>query len=170
MQNLFGAMPDEEKFFLYAMMGLIVVLILCVAYLFSALAKLKRRYRAMMHGNETGANFETMLLSYIDETRSVAAEHRALKEKDKQLENLLQRALTRIGVVRFSAFEDMGGDLSYAVAMLDAYDNGVVFSSIFGREDSRGYAKPIEHGQSKYALSEEEQEAIHKAMNSAKNF
>ena len=58
----------------------------------------------------------------------------------------------------------MGSDLSYAVAMLDAHNNGVLFSSIFAREDSRSYVKPIEAGRSTYKLTREEAEALDKAM------
>ena len=58
----------------------------------------------------------------------------------------------------------MGSDLSYAVALLDAENNGVILSSIFGREDSRSYVKPIEGGKSTYTLTDEEQQALQKAM------
>jgi hypothetical protein len=67
-------------------------------------------------------------------------------------------------MVRFRAFEDMGSDLSYAVALLDAHNNGVVLSSIFGREDSRSYAKPIEDGKSSYPMTQEEEQALKEAM------
>ena len=69
-----------------------------------------------------------------------------------------------MGMVRFRAFEDMGGDLSYAVAMLDSHNNGVILSSVFGREGSQAYAKPIENGSSTYKLTEEEQPALREAM------
>ena len=67
-------------------------------------------------------------------------------------------------MVRFRAFEDMGSDLSYAVALLDSHNNGVVLSSIFGREDSRSYVKPIEDGHSTYTMTEEEEQALREAM------
>ena len=69
----------------------------------------------------------------------------------------------KVGVVRFRAFEDTGSDLSFAVALLDSEDNGVVLSSLFGRTESRVYAKPVEHGASSYLLSTEENEALSKA-------
>ena len=115
-------------------------------------------------GVDDSANLETMLLSHIDETRSVAESNERLKEKNRQLEELLNTALTRVGVVRFCAFENMGSDLSYAVALLDAHNNGVVMSSLFGREDSRSYVKPIQNGTSTYTLTAEEQQALREAM------
>ena len=76
----------------------------------------------------------------------------------------MQLAITRVRVVRFRAFDDMGSDLSYAVALLDSHNNGVILTSIFGREDSRSYVKPVENGTSTYALMEEEQQALDEAM------
>ena len=146
----------------------VVVLLLLVLYLLFALSSLKARYRAMMTGAETGAAFEEMLLGHIKKTNAVAEENVQLREKNAVMDALLQTALTRVGVVRFSAFKDMGSDLSYAVALLDAHNNGVVFSSIFAREDSRTYVKPIENGRSSYTLTAEEEQAIRDAVASAR--
>ena len=67
-------------------------------------------------------------------------------------------------MVRFRAFEDIGSDLSFAFALLNQEGSGVVLSSIFNREDSRVYAKPINQGQSTYPLTEEEKQVINKAL------
>lgn len=143
-------------------------LFLFVLYLLIAVSRLKGRYREMMTGEETGRDFESMLLRHIEETHAVAAENRDLQIDNRRISELLDRAVTRVGVVRFRAFEDMGSDLSYAVALLDAHNDGVVLSSIFGREDSRSYVKPIEAGKSTYTLTNEEDEAIRQAMQSAR--
>lgn len=143
-------------------------LFLLVLYLLVAVSRLKGRYREMMTGEETGRDFESMLLRHIEETHAVAAENRDLQIDNRRISELLDRAVTRVGVVRFRAFEDMGSDLSYAVALLDAHNDGVVLSSIFGREDSRSYVKPIEAGKSTYTLTNEEDDAIRQAMQSAR--
>ena len=143
-------------------------LFLLVLYLLIAVSRLKGRYREMMTGEETGRDFESMLLRHIEETHAVAAENRDLQIDNRRISELLDRAVTRVGVVRFRAFEDMGSDLSYAVALLDAHNDGVVLSSIFGREDSRSYVKPIEAGKSTYTLTNEEDDAIRQAIQSAR--
>jgi hypothetical protein len=74
------------------------------------------------------------------------------------------RAVQNVGLVRFDAFEDMGGALSFAAALLDAEGNGIVLSSINGRSETRIYAKPIERGTSRINLSGEEEEAIRRAL------
>ena len=74
--------------------------------------------------------------------------------------------IQKVGIVRYSAFKDTGSDLSFAVAMLDEKNNGIVFNGIYSREMSNIYAKPIKNGKSEYTLSEEEVEAINRAVSS----
>lgn len=151
--------------YMIAILGvLMIVMYLLIINLYYNLNYMKKRYKKMMTGVDDGANLERMLLGHIDETRSVAQENEKLKAENKRIDDLLKRALTRVSVVRFRAFEDMGSDLSYSVALLDSHNNGVVMSSIFGREDSRSYVKPIENGNSTYQLTAEEEQALREAM------
>jgi hypothetical protein len=69
-----------------------------------------------------------------------------------------------VGLVRYDAFDDMGGHLSFSAALLDAAGNGVVITSINGRQDTRCYAKPVRGGESEYNLSAEEEAAIRQAL------
>lgn len=80
------------------------------------------------------------------------------------LEEALVRSIQNVGLVRFDAFEDMGGKLSFSIALLDADGNGVVLTSINGRNETRIYAKPVERGASRIQLAEEEVEAIRRAL------
>lgn len=130
------------------------------------LSYMKKRYRKMMSGVD-GDNLERLLMGHIDEVHHVVEENQRLDAEYHRIDELLQQAVTRVGMVRFRAFEDMGSDLSYAVALLDANNNGVVLSSIFGREDSRSYAKPIVGGKSTYPMTNEEEEALKEAMSKA---
>jgi hypothetical protein len=72
----------------------------------------------------------------------------------------LGRALSRIGVIRYDAFEDVGGELSFSLALLDEHDDGLVMSSINGRSDGRTYLKTVAGGESRSVLSDEERAAI----------
>ncbi|HYG73193.1 MAG TPA: DUF4446 family protein, partial [Actinomycetota bacterium] len=73
-------------------------------------------------------------------------------------------AVRRVGLVRYDAFEDVGGRLSFSCALLDEHGTGVVVTSINGRQDTRVYAKPITNGTSSYNVSVEEEEAIRQAL------
>ena len=89
---------------------------------------------------------------------------RSLASTDRRQEGLIEGAVRHVGLVRYDAFEDVGGRLSFSCAMLDDHGNGVVMTSISGRQDTRVYAKPVVDGQSQYNLSTEEEEAIRKAL------
>ena len=82
----------------------------------------------------------------------------------RQLENKMKNCIQKVGIVRYNAYRDAGKDLSFAVALLDEKDNGVVFNGIYSREMSNIYAKPIVNGKSRYTMTDEENEALLKAI------
>lgn len=89
---------------------------------------------------------------------------RTLNGTDRRQQDLIEGAVRHVGLVRYDAFEDVGGRLSFSCAMLDDHGNGVVVTSINGRQDTRVYAKPITGGKSPHNLSIEEDEAIRQAL------
>jgi len=102
----------------------------------------------------------------FEEIKHLKKAEQNIKELDKLLKNLKKMAgqsIQKIGLVRFNPFKDTGGNQSFAIALLDAHKNGLVISSLYSREGTRIYGKPIESGQSKYPLSKEELEALKKA-------
>ena len=144
-------------------MLLILVLLILIVYTMVRLSTMRARYREMMRGSET-EDIEGMLIQHIHEVEQVAATNAHILEENELIRQFLRKTLVRTAMVRFRAFEDMGGDLSYAVAMLDANNDGVIFSSIFARADSRSYIKPIKNGSSEYALTDEEKGVLREAM------
>jgi hypothetical protein len=93
---------------------------------------------------------------------------RSLAGTDRRQEALIEGAVRHVGLVRYDAFEDVGGRLSFSCALLDDHGNGVVMTSINGRQDTRVYAKPIVGGTSQYNLSVEEEEAIRQAIDASR--
>ena len=89
---------------------------------------------------------------------------RSLSATDRRQEGLIEGAVRHVGLVRYDAFEDVGGRLSFSCALLDDHGSGVVMTSINGRQDTRVYAKPVDGGRSSYNLSVEEEEAIRRAL------
>jgi hypothetical protein len=89
---------------------------------------------------------------------------RVLNGTDKRQDGILSTAVRHVGLLRYDAFEDVGGRLSFSCALLDDHGNGVVVTSINGRQDTRVYAKPVSEGTSAYNLSTEEEEAIRSAL------
>ncbi len=89
---------------------------------------------------------------------------RTLNATDQRQQTLVEGAVRHVGLVRYDAFEDVGGRLSFSCALLDDHGSGVVMTSINGRQDTRVYAKPVTEGRSSYNLSVEEEEAIRQAL------
>jgi hypothetical protein len=89
---------------------------------------------------------------------------RALNRTDKKQDVQIRGSVRKVALLRYDAFEDVGGRLSFSCAMLDDQGSGVVLTSINGRQETRVYAKPIHEGRSTYNLSAEEEEAIRKAL------
>lgn len=89
---------------------------------------------------------------------------RTLHATDKRQQLQIEAGVRRVGLLRYDAFEDVGGRLSFSCALLDERGNGVVLTSINGRQETRVYAKPVAAGASTYNLSQEEEEAIRQAM------
>jgi Protein of unknown function (DUF4446) len=111
--------------------------------------------------NLTGDDAVGALLGKIDRLEQAV---RALNATDKRQQVQIEGSVRRVGVLRYDAFEDVGGRLSFSCALLDDHGTGVVLTSINGRQETRVYAKPVTTGQSSYNLSQEEAEAIRQAM------
>ena len=89
---------------------------------------------------------------------------RTLNKTDKRQEVMIDGSVRHVALLRYDAFEDVGGRLSFSCAMLDGHGSGVVLTSINGRQETRVYAKPIADGRSSYNLSSEEEEVIRQAL------
>ena len=163
LNNLVSFIASHEAALLLTSMLLILVLLILVIYTMVRLSTMRENYRAMMRGSET-EDLEGMLIQHIREVEQVTATNARILEENEFIRQFLRKTIVRTAMVRFRAFEDMGGDLSYAVAMLDANNDGVIFSSIFARADSRSYIKPIKNGSSEYPLTDEEKGVLREAM------
>jgi hypothetical protein len=92
---------------------------------------------------------------------------RVLNGTDKKQQIQIDGSVRKVALLRYDAFEDVGGRLSFSCALLDDHGTGVVLTSINGRQETRVYAKPVDQATSSYNLSVEEAEAIRQAMASA---
>lgn len=148
----------------------IIVIILSVLYISSVinLKKLRTSYSKFMNKLGNGNNVEELLKEYIKRVETVETKNEEIISYCKVIDENIKRCTQKIGIVRYNAFKDVGSDLSFTLAILDDYNNGVVLNGIYARDSSNIYAKPIENGQSKYILSEEEKEAVNKAINNIK--
>lgn len=152
----------------------LISLMLLAAFIFGLLIfiiviyrlnRLARQYKALLR-NGDGKNLEEVIINNSKTLERVLLKIDVFEEQLSETERLAKKSIQRVGMVRFNAFDDIGGDLSYALALLDQNGDGVVISSIYGRDDARTYAKTIKQGKSSYQLSTEEEQAI---INSVRN-
>lgn len=147
---------------LAALTALAVLNFILLLFFWGRQRRLLKRYRTLLQGS-SGRDLEGLLL---DQSSMIQSSQAAIHDLDKRLTALAADAtnhLQKLGVVRFNPFPESGSDLSFSVALLDSKDNGVVITSLYGRSESRTYAKPILAGHSSYVLTEEEKEALAKA-------
>lgn len=149
---------------LAGLIGLNVVLILVLVCFINKVSRLQRRFERFMTPNSKNHNVESMLLDNIKLLNEIKNVNERLQYEQEYINNRLKTCIQYMGMVRYNTFEDVGGDLSYAIALLDEDKNGVVLNSLYYRQGCYTYGKPIIAGESKYQLSPEEQEAIDKAI------
>lgn len=112
-------------------------------------------------GTLTGDEAVGTLLGRIERIEQAV---RTLNGTDRKQQYQIDGSVRRVALLRYDAFEDVGGRLSFSCAMLDEHGTGVVITSINGRQETRVYAKPVTARTSTYNLSAEEEEAIRQAM------
>lgn len=159
----------ENQDFLRTMTITNVILILLVAVNIIHGIYINRKYIHFMKKIGNGNNLDEMLKKYLADVREIKKDNFEIKAYYTQLDNNIDSCIQKIGLVRYNAFKDVGSDLSFAIALLDRNDNGVILNGLYGSESSNIFAKPIKGGVSKYQLSEEEKEALEIAEQS-KNF
>ncbi len=131
--------------------------------IFSWLVVLEWRLRNLFKGS-AGRDLEGILTDLKKELDKQGKRTREIEKYLEASELRLQKSLKNVGLVRFDSFKGVGGKQSFSAAFLDENKNGAVISSLYGRDFNRTYAKPVEGGVSPHSLSEEEKEAIKKAL------
>ena len=146
-----------------------IVLIIVVGINIFLRMKDRKMYLSFMKRIGNGNDLDQMLKKYLEDVREVKKDNSEIKAYYTQLDRDISSCIQKIGLVRYNAFKDVGSDLSFAVALLDREDNGIVLNGLYGSESSNIYAKPIKRGISSYQLSEEEAYALEIAEQN-KNF
>ncbi len=128
-----------------------------------------KRYVSFMKKIGNGSNLDELLKKYLNDVEQVKKDNIEIKNYYTKLDQDIAACVQKVGLVRYNAFRDVGSDLSFAIALLDGNDNGVVLNGIYGSESSNIYAKPIRKKESSYQLSQEEEYAVEIAQQT-KNF
>ena len=164
MNTLLNTINQFMPYLFGAMVAIIILLFIMVIVLFKSVGRVEDRYRKLMRGTNN-KNLEEMLLERIDSIEDVHKVSEQALDECKRLEEKMQECIQKVAIMRYKAFEDVGSDLSFSIAMLDDKNDGVIVTGIYGRQESTTYAKPIDKGISRYDLSEEELYVLNEAIN-----
>ena len=141
----------KSEIFLMAVATINIILLILYICNCVKLKKINKNYNSFMKKIGRGEN--------IDE------KNKEIEKYCDRLDKNISQCIQKIGMVRYSAFKDTGSDLSFALAMLDDNNDGVILNGIYSREMSNIYAKQVKNGSAINKLSEEEKQALEKALN-----
>lgn len=138
-----------------------------IVFLSVKVLSISKRLKSLF-GDNNSESIEKILDSYVSKVKGFHSDIEEIKDFSHTLYEMSEKSIQKIGFVRFNPFGDVGGDQSFSVAFLDFKNNGVVVTSLFGREGTRVYSKPIKDGASPNHLADEEKKAIEEAIKNYK--
>lgn len=150
----------------YIIIGLVaVVIVLLIMTIVNAvqMSKLKKSYKSFMTG-KSGKNLEETLIKRLSQIDMLIESNNINEKNIQMLFNNMKMTYQKMGLIKYDAFHEMGGKLSFSLAMLDGKNNGYIINAMHTREGCYTYIKEIVDGNSIIILSEEEKEALKMAM------
>ena len=154
--------------FLMIIAGVNILLLILYICNLVKLKNINKNYKKFIKKLGNGNKIDESLKKYIEKVEDVDSKNKEIIEYCNRLDNNISLCIRKIGMVRYSAFKDTGSDLSFALALLNDNNDGVLLNGIYSREMSNIYAKQINNGKSNNKLSEEESKALDIALNQVK--
>lgn len=143
-----------------------VIVLLSIAwnvYLQFQLMKIQQRQKSIFSG-KNNEDLEEIIIANKKEIEKLDNDIEDLYKISEQVHKIASKGIQKVGLIRFNPFKDTGGNQSFAIALLDAANSGVIISGLYARNETRVYSKPVLSGVSEFQLSEEEKQAIKKAV------
>lgn len=152
-----------EKYVLLGLMLLFSFSLIIFIIINSRMNNLVNYYQKMLRGME-GKNLEEMLYACLEQSRGAAAKVEELSITVENLQQQTDDCLQRTALIRFNAFEDTGGEMSFALALLDRNANGLIISNLYSRQESHVYLRSVKEGKAASYLLPQEQQALEEAL------
>ena len=158
----------DLDYIIIGLCGVLLILFILTIVNIVQMKKLKKNYRIFMSGKDA-KTLEDTLIQRLDQVDSLLESNEENDSNIKVLSKNMQRTYQKMGLIKYDAFHEMGGKLSFSLAMLDMRNNGFIINAMHTREGCYTYIKEIIDGNSVIVLSEEEQEALKRAMDPNSN-
>ncbi len=157
------AISRQAEWWIVGLLAVVILLVLALVSQQVRINRLNRRIERLTRG-ATGVSLEQALTEYLAQIDRYDARMCDAERRCTALEDTIRYCLRYVGMVRYDAVEDMGGQQSFSLALMDDSDNGLVVTNVTGRQSSRVYAKSIKGGHANLPLSPEEKQAIADAL------
>ena len=150
----------------------VVILVLCIIILIllvinitniCSISKLKKKYNKFMTG-KNAKSLENEIVALFEDNKFIKTSIDKNKKDIRTLYKNMESTFQKIGIIKYDAFNQMGGKLSFCLALLDENNNGFILNSVHSAEGCYSYTKEILSGESSIPLGEEEKQALLKAM------
>lgn len=164
MDAIISNVQSFMPYIIIALSAIILLLFILIIVLFRFLSKVEKKYRKLMRG-VNNKNLEEHIIDYLDKIDEANKTSQAALEHCTVIEERMKQCVQKVSMIRYKAFEDVGSDLSFSIAILDDNNDGIILTGIYSRNDSTTYAKPVDKGISRYDLSEEELTVLNQAIN-----
>ena len=162
--NILNSLGIDPGIIVIAMMGIMVFVLLYMVRVSMKLTRFMKKYRIFMRGKDA-VSLEKAFSQKFLEVDKIVELNKIHANEIRMIKEIQSRTAKKIGIVKYDAFPDVGGRLSFALAMLDESDSGFVLNAIHGRDGCYTYIKEIVKGESYVALGQEEKEALRQAVN-----
>lgn len=161
--EILKALGVDPGIILIVMGSLIILLFILVISSNMKYNRLKSSYTSFMRGKD-GKTLEDSILERFDDLEAISDLTNENKREIQNLRRKMESDYQKVGIVKYDAFNEMGGKLSFAVTLLDGNNNGLIINSMHSRDGCYNYVKEIVKGESYIELSEEEAESLEKAI------
>lgn len=145
----------------YALILILIIVVIVQAIKFN---KLSKKYKKFMSG-KNAKSLEKDIVGLYEDNKFIKASAEKNRNDISALYKKLESTFQKIGIVKYDAFNQIGGQLSFSLALLDENNNGFILNSVHGAEGCYSYTKEIKNGMCEISLGEEEKEALNMAMN-----
>ncbi len=162
--NSLGLGTVDIGFILLGLLIISVLLLILIVVAFVKIGKFKKKYEKFMLGKD-GANLEKDIMTLYEDNKYMKLSIDRNREDIKELFKKHEKTFQKVGLVKYDAFTEMGGKLSFALALLDEKNNGFIINSVHSSEGCYSYTKRVLDGDSQIALSNEEKVAVERAVN-----
>ena len=162
--NSLGLGNIDIGYLFAGLLAISIILLILIIITFVQIGKFKKKYKKFMLGKD-GANLEKDIMTLYEDNKFMKLSIDRNREDIKALYKKHETAFQKIGLVKYDAFTEMGGKLSFALALLDENNSGFIINSVHSSEGCYSYTKRVKDGDSQLALSNEEKVAVERAVN-----